>query len=125
MLSGTATLSDSADMVTPSRVSPRELGDWDGMDRTLAAAWVGDQTDGSGPRPSSTHLRWRNHEQSRRRGWAEPFMIPRRVYTQAHMDVVAESVAEVWDHRAAVRGLETVYEPSDRRFFQARFQPVD
>ena len=32
--------------------------------------------------------------------------IPRRVYTQAHMDVVAESVAEVCDHRDAVRGLE-------------------
>ena len=31
--------------------------------------------------------------------------IPRRVYTQAHMDVVAESVAEVWDQRDAVRGL--------------------
>ena len=60
------------------------------MDRTLAAAWVGDQTGVSGPQP-----------------------------------VVAESVAEVWDHRAAVRGMEMVYEPSDRRFFQARFQPVD
>ena len=51
--------------------------------------------------------------------------IPRRVYTQAHMDVVAESVAAVWDHRDAVRGLEMVYEPSDLRFFQARFQPLD
>jgi tyrosine phenol-lyase len=40
------------------------------------------------------------------------------------MDVVAESVAEVWDQRASVRGLEMVYEPSDLRFFQARFQPV-
>jgi len=50
--------------------------------------------------------------------------IPRRVYTQAHMDVVAESVAEVWDHREDVRGLEMVYEPSDLRFFQARFEPV-
>jgi tyrosine phenol-lyase len=50
--------------------------------------------------------------------------IPRRVYTQAHMDVVAESVAEVWDHRDAVKGLEMVYEPSDLRFFQARFEPV-
>ena len=30
--------------------------------------------------------------------------IPRRVYTQAHMDVVAESVKECWDHRASVRG---------------------
>jgi len=51
--------------------------------------------------------------------------IPRRVYTQAHMDVVAESVAEVYDARDAVRGLEMVYEPRDLRFFQARFQPLD
>ena len=50
--------------------------------------------------------------------------IPRRVYTQAHMDVVAESVAEVYGHRDAVKGLEMVYEPSDLRFFQARFEPV-
>ncbi len=40
------------------------------------------------------------------------------------MDVVAESVAEVFDHRDAVRGLKMVYEPSDLRFFQARFEPV-
>jgi tyrosine phenol-lyase len=50
--------------------------------------------------------------------------VPRRVYTQAHMDVVAESVAEVWDQRDTVGGLEMVYEPSDLRFFQARFAPV-
>jgi tyrosine phenol-lyase len=51
--------------------------------------------------------------------------IPRRVYTQAHMDVVAESVNEVWDHRESVRGLEFTYEPQYLRFFQARFRPVD
>jgi tyrosine phenol-lyase len=51
--------------------------------------------------------------------------IPRRVYTQAHMDVVAESVAEVWNSRNRVRGLKMVYEPSELRFFQARFEPVE
>ena len=51
--------------------------------------------------------------------------IPRRVYTQAHMDVVAESVMEVWDHRGRIGGLEFTYEPKYLRFFQARFQPVD
>ena len=51
--------------------------------------------------------------------------IPRRVYTQAHMDVTAETVVEVCDHRDAVSGLEMVYEPSYLRFFQARFEPVD
>lgn len=50
--------------------------------------------------------------------------IPRRVYTQAHMDVVAESVMEVWDKRESIRGLEFTYEPRYLRFFQARFRPV-
>jgi tyrosine phenol-lyase len=47
--------------------------------------------------------------------------IPRRVYTQAHMDLVAESVAEVHAARRQARGLELVYEPKYLRFFQARF----
>lgn len=50
--------------------------------------------------------------------------IPRRVYTQAHMDVVAEGVIEVYRAREAIKGLELVYEPEHLRFFQARFQPV-
>ncbi|HSN30876.1 MAG TPA: beta-eliminating lyase-related protein, partial [Kofleriaceae bacterium] len=48
--------------------------------------------------------------------------IPRRVYTQAHMDVVAESVAAVWDDRKRARGLRMVHEPKYLRFFQARFE---
>jgi tyrosine phenol-lyase len=48
--------------------------------------------------------------------------IPRRVYTQAHMDVTAESVAAVWDARKKARGLEMVFEPKHLRFFQARFK---
>jgi tyrosine phenol-lyase len=48
--------------------------------------------------------------------------IPRRVYTQAHMDVTAESVAAVYDRRQEVRGLQMVYEPKYLRFFQARFE---
>ena len=47
--------------------------------------------------------------------------IPRRVYTQAHMDVVAESVKAVYDARANSRGLVMVHEPRHLRFFQARF----
>ena len=50
--------------------------------------------------------------------------VPRRVYTQAHMDVIAESVAEVFDHRDEIKGLKMVYEPAQLRFFQARFEPV-
>jgi tyrosine phenol-lyase len=48
--------------------------------------------------------------------------IPRRVYTQAHMDVVAESVKAVFDQRESTRGLKMVYEPKYLRFFQARFE---
>ncbi|MCE5248896.1 tyrosine phenol-lyase [bacterium] len=50
--------------------------------------------------------------------------IPRRVYTQAHMDVVAEAVKYVYDSREQMKGLRMVYEPRFLRFFQARFEPV-
>ena len=50
--------------------------------------------------------------------------IPRRVYTQAHMDVVTESVAEVFAQRERVQGLRFTYEPELLRFFQARFEPA-
>ena len=49
--------------------------------------------------------------------------IPRRVYTQAHMDVVAEAVKAVYDARESTHGLRMVYEPRYLRFFQARFEP--
>jgi tyrosine phenol-lyase len=48
--------------------------------------------------------------------------IPRRVYTQAHMDVTADSVVEVYRQRDQVRGLRMVHEPKYLRFFQARFE---
>ncbi|MBK6505891.1 MAG: tyrosine phenol-lyase [Ignavibacteria bacterium] len=48
--------------------------------------------------------------------------LPRRVYTQAHMDVIAESIECVHDRRKKVRGLKMVYEPKYLRFFQARFK---
>ncbi len=50
--------------------------------------------------------------------------IPRRVYTQAHMDVVAEAVRDVYERRDKIRGLKMVYEPEYLRFFQARFEPL-
>jgi tyrosine phenol-lyase len=50
--------------------------------------------------------------------------IPRRVYTQAHMDVVAESVEAVYSRAEKPRGLRMVYEPEYLRFFQARFEPL-
>lgn len=50
--------------------------------------------------------------------------IPRRVYTQAHMDVVAESVIALHEQRDRIAGLRFTYEPEYLRFFQARFSPV-
>ena len=50
--------------------------------------------------------------------------IPRRVYTQAHMDVIAESVARVYDRRDRITGLKMTYEPKYLRFFQARFEKL-
>ena len=50
--------------------------------------------------------------------------IPRRVYTQAHMDVVAESVEAVYENRSDISGLTFVYEPEYLRFFQSRFEMV-
>lgn len=51
--------------------------------------------------------------------------IPRRVYTQAHLDVTAESVVEVFDRREQVKGLRMTFEPKYLRFFQSRFEPIE
>jgi tyrosine phenol-lyase len=50
--------------------------------------------------------------------------FPRRVYTQAHCDVVTEAVEAVHDRRSEIRGLDMVYEPKYLRFFQARFEKL-
>lgn len=50
--------------------------------------------------------------------------IPRRVYTQAHMDVVAESVIDVYENKKKIKGLKMLYEPKYLRFFQAKFEPL-
>lgn len=48
--------------------------------------------------------------------------FPRRVYTQAHCDVMIESIVETFEYRDKVKGLKMVYEPKYLRFFQARFE---
>ena len=50
--------------------------------------------------------------------------IPRRVYTDRHLEVVAESVINVWRRRDEIGGLEMIYEPATLRFFTARFRPL-
>ena len=53
------------------------------------------------------------------------FTIPRRVYTQAHMDVIAESTSRVYEQRHKIKGMKMVYEPKYLRFFQAKFERMD
>lgn len=50
--------------------------------------------------------------------------IPRRVYTQSHLDYTAESVANLYKKRHKIGGLKFIYEPEKLRFFQARFAPL-
>jgi tyrosine phenol-lyase len=50
--------------------------------------------------------------------------LPRRVYTQEHLDYVAEIVVQVYADRESVPGLRITYAPEHLRFFQARFEPL-
>ena len=49
--------------------------------------------------------------------------IPRRVYTQSHIDYVVEAILEVNERKHAICGLEIVEEPPFLRHFSARFRP--
>nr|WP_125153307.1 tyrosine phenol-lyase [Clostridium rectalis] len=51
--------------------------------------------------------------------------IPRRVYTYKHMDVVAESVINLYKHKEDIKPLKFVYEPEQLRFFTAKFDYAD
>src|SRR5512147_42705 len=48
--------------------------------------------------------------------------IPRRTYTQSHIDYVIEVILEVWRKRNEIRGLKIAYEPPFLRHFTARFE---
>ena len=50
--------------------------------------------------------------------------IPRRAYTNAHMDMVAESIIKLYKKREQIKGLRFTYEPKNLRFFQGRFEEV-
>lgn len=50
--------------------------------------------------------------------------IPRRVYTYAHMDLVADAVIKLYNKKDTIRGLKWVYEPKQLRFFTGRFELI-
>jgi tyrosine phenol-lyase len=50
--------------------------------------------------------------------------IPRRVYTQSHLDYVADTIIELYAKRDSLQGLRIVYETRFLRHFTARFEPV-
>ncbi len=48
--------------------------------------------------------------------------LPRRVYTQNHMDYVVEALEKVWQRRESIRGMKIVQQPTYLRHFTARFE---
>jgi len=50
--------------------------------------------------------------------------IPRRVYTQAHLDHVVRTLDRIRDRRKALRGLRMTYAAEVLRHFTARFEPL-
>jgi len=50
--------------------------------------------------------------------------IPRRTYTQSHMDYVAESLSKIKSRAASIRGYKIIHAPELLRHFTARFEPL-
>ncbi len=50
--------------------------------------------------------------------------IPRRVYTQSHIDYVVEIILKVWERRAQIKGLRLTYEAPFLRHFTAHLEPM-
>jgi tryptophanase len=50
--------------------------------------------------------------------------IPRRVYTQAHLDYVADTAAKITNHKESLRGFKITYAPEFLRHFTAKFEPI-
>jgi len=48
--------------------------------------------------------------------------LPRRAYTQTHLDFVADGITRLYEKRATLPGLRFCYEPPRLRFFQSRFE---
>jgi tryptophanase len=50
--------------------------------------------------------------------------IPRRVYTQSHIDYVVEVILRVWERRSLIKGMRLTYEAPFLRHFTAHLEPV-
>ncbi len=50
--------------------------------------------------------------------------VPRRVYTQSHIDYVVEVILEIWKNREKIKGLKITYEAPFLRHFTARLKPA-
>ena len=50
--------------------------------------------------------------------------VPRRTYTQSHIDYVVEVIKEVYDKRETIRGLKIVEEPEYLRHFSAKLELI-
>lgn len=51
--------------------------------------------------------------------------IPRRVYTQSHIDYVAEILIEIKNKKDKIKGIKIVEEPKFLRHFTGKFAPVE
>ncbi len=49
--------------------------------------------------------------------------IPRRVYTQSHIDYAVEVILEVWKKRDQIQGMKLTYEAPFLRHFTAKLEP--
>ena len=51
--------------------------------------------------------------------------LPRRTYTQSHLDYVVHVLAEIYQHREELKGFRIVKAPRLMRHFTATFEPLD
>jgi len=50
--------------------------------------------------------------------------IPRRVYSQEHLNYIIDSIVDLYKHREEIKGMKIVYDPGVLRHFTAKFEPI-
>lgn len=70
------------------------------------------------PDPETGEMRYPNLETVR-------LALPRRVYTQTHIDYVVDSLVELYQNRDQITGLRLAYETAYMRHFTARLEPIN